>query len=125
MADRVEIGLWVLQGIVAALFLLAGFGHAIAYEQTRAQVAWVRDVPEMMVRVIGVAELAGAVGVILPRATRILPILTPIAAGALALVMLLAAGFHVTRAEWPNAGIVLAQGALAGAVAYGRFFVRR
>jgi len=85
--------------------------------------AWPGDIPAWLVRFIGLAELAGGLGLILPALTRIQPQLTPLAGAGLALVMFLAAGFHLSRGEFgfivPN--IVLL--ALAAFVAYGRWQV--
>jgi putative oxidoreductase len=75
-----------------------------------------------MVRFIGACELAGAVGLILPAATRIRPMLTPLAASGLVVVMLLAMAFHISRGEAAQAlPINLTLGALAAFVAWGRF----
>jgi hypothetical protein len=71
--------------------------------------------------VIGVCELLGAVGLILPSATRVLPVLTPVAASALTLVMVLAAGTHFSYGELPVIGVNVVLGGLAAFVAWGRF----
>src|SRR5207237_1799369 len=60
----------------------------------------------------------GAIGVVVPAATGVLPSLTVAAAGGLVAMMLLAMLFHITRREWPNIGLNLVLGALAFAVAY-------
>ena len=117
--DTWNIVLWVAQGLLALGFGMAGFMKAFRYEQAREQMAWIKDVPGSLARFIGGVEMLGAVGVILPRLTGILPWLTPTAAAGLALVMLLAAGFHVSRKEAPVPNVVLL--ALALFVVYGRF----
>jgi len=73
-----------------------------------------------LVRFIGVVELAGALGVILPAATRIQPRLTPLAAAGLATIMVLAIPFHLMRGELKEIVINLALGGLAAFVACGR-----
>jgi len=82
---------------------------------------WVSQVSPGLVRFIGVAELLGGVGLIVPWATGIASMLTPVAAAALVLVMILAAAHHIKRHEWPELvpGIVL--GALSAFVAWGRW----
>jgi uncharacterized membrane protein YphA (DoxX/SURF4 family) len=70
-----------------------------------------------------VAELLGAAGLILPAATGILPSLTPLAAAGLALVMLGAIIFHVSRREYPNLILNTILLAMSVFVAYGRWFV--
>jgi hypothetical protein len=64
-----------------------------------AQEMWTRALPPALVRFIGVSELAGALGLIMPAITRIKPRLTPLAAAGLVLVMIFAAAFHILRGE--------------------------
>ena len=115
------IGLWTVQVLLALAFGMAGFMKATApLETLAANMAWVSNVPGGLVRFIGIVEMLGAIGLILPAATRILPILTPAAGGGLLVVMGLAAGYHALHAEY--AGIVpnVVLGLLAGLVAWGR-----
>jgi hypothetical protein len=84
-------------------------------------VNWAADVPLLLVRFIGLSELAGALGLVLPALTRIMPVLTPLAAAGLTLVMILAAGFHLTRGEAAAIGFTLVLGAAAAFVAWGRW----
>jgi hypothetical protein len=74
-----------------------------------------------MVRTIGILEILGAIGLVAPALTKILPELTPVAALLLGVVMVLAIGFHLSRREYPNAAFNVILGLLAFAVAYGRF----
>lgn len=73
---------------------------------------WVASLPVGLVRFIGFAELAGALGLILPSLTGIQPKLTPFAAAGLATVVLLGAGLHVLRGESSVIGINLILGSL-------------
>jgi uncharacterized membrane protein YphA (DoxX/SURF4 family) len=92
--------LWILQGLLAAMFLMAGVMKSTQpYEKLVKQLPWVDDVSTPLVRVIGIAELAGASGLILPAATGIATVLTPIAAAGLALVMVPAMALHARRKE--------------------------
>jgi putative oxidoreductase len=114
--------LWVLQVLLALAFVAAGFPKLIQpYAELAQQMAWVSDVPEVLVRFIGVAEVLGGLGLILPAATRILPWLTTVAAAGLALDMLLATLFHLVRGEVGGAVVPLLLGLLATLVAYGRW----
>jgi len=116
-----HIALWVVQVVLAVMFGMAGFMKATQPLAALAQqIPWVPDVPAALVRFIGVAEFAAALGLVLPAATRIRPRLTPLAAVGLVLVMTLAAIFHLTRGEL--AGIVAnaVLGAAAAFVAWGR-----
>lgn len=117
-----KYGLWIVQILLALAFLAAGFMKlTMPIEQLAQNMVWVSDVPAWLVRFIGLAEVAGGLGLVLPALTRIQPHLTPLAGAGLALVMILASGFHLTRGEFgfiiPN--IVLL--ALAAFVAYGRW----
>lgn len=74
---------------------------------------------EGMVRFIGLSEVLGAIGLILPAALRIKPVLTPIAAIGIAIIMIMATGYHISKGEPFVPAIVLF--ALASFVAWGRF----
>jgi uncharacterized membrane protein len=113
--------LWILQGLLAAMFLMAGVMKSIQpREKLVKQFPWVTDVSTPLVRFIGIAELAGAVGLILPAATGIATALTPLAAISLAVVMVLAMVLHTRRKE-PQAIVSNALPLIASiAIAWGR-----
>ncbi|MBM4368072.1 MAG: DoxX family protein [Deltaproteobacteria bacterium] len=81
---------------------------------------WVSYTPEPLVRFIGVSELLGAVGLVVPAATRIQPRLTTWAAGGLVTVMVLAAFTHLTHREAAMVPVNVVLGGLAAFVAWGR-----
>ncbi len=118
-----NIVLWILQILLALAFLMAGTTKAFQYERAKTQMGWVAIVPRGLVTFIGITETLGAIGLILPALTGILPWLTPLAAVGLVTVMMLASGFHVTRGEYPQIVINLVLLALAAFVAYGRFVI--
>ena len=100
----VEIFLWVLQALLAAAFGLSGSMKIVrAREQLIAQnperLAWANDFSDANVKLIGLVELVGAFGLILPWATDVAPALTPLAAAGLALTMLTAIAVHVRRGD--------------------------
>lgn len=98
-----NVALWIAQGLVALLFVLAGSMKAFRpLDQLAHQWAWVKAAPPPFVRFLGLSELAGAVGLILPAATGILPELTIAAALGLSVVMGSAAIFHIVRREYPE-----------------------
>lgn len=116
-----HVSLWVGQLLLAAVFLLVGYTHAAAPIELAIQRApWVASLPVALVRFIGVAELAGAIGLLLPAATRIRPVLTPLAAAGLATMMALAIPFHLMRGEGSAVVINIVLGSLAALVALGR-----
>jgi uncharacterized membrane protein YphA (DoxX/SURF4 family) len=117
-----NVFLWVVQALLAALFAPSGLGKVTQPKEKMAgKYTWMADVSQPTVWFIGVSELLGAVGLIVPAAAGIAPVLTPIAASGLALVMLLGAAVHARRNEPSGVvvtGILLL---LAALVAWGRF----
>ncbi len=93
--------LWIAQIILAALFGMAGgMKTFLAVPDLLAHgINYASDLPWWLLRFIGVAEMAGAIGIVLPAATRVLPRLTPLAALGFTVLQLLAIGFHATRGE--------------------------
>ncbi len=119
-----NVALWIVQGILAAVFLLAGTMKLTqSHSKLAEQMGWPGDFSPSTVKLIGGLELLGAVGLILPALTSIAPILTPIAAVGLAVIQALAVVVHLRRKETQNlignfifiAGLVF--------VAWGRFGV--
>ncbi|MFF4775896.1 DoxX family protein [Microtetraspora fusca] len=114
--------LWVLQAVLATVFGLAGVMHSTQpKEKLRPMLPWVEDFTPAQVRLIGVVELLGALGLLLPAATGIAPVLTPLAATGLAITMLGAAVTHARRKEPVAAAVNVALLALAALIAWGRF----
>lgn len=120
-SKALNIALWVVQGLLALAFGMAGFMKLTApIAQLAANgMTFVNHYSVEMVRFIGVTELLGALGLILPAALRIKPFLTPLAAVGLAVTMVLAAIEHITQGEPITANLVLF--ALTAFVAWGRF----
>ena len=115
-----NIALWIVQVLLAAFFAMAGFGHAIRYEQTAMAVPWVAATPKPLVVFIGCCELLGALGVILPWLTGRARQLTPLAAAGLALIMILAVPFHLMRHEAFALVFIVPVAVLASFAAWGR-----
>lgn len=116
------IALWVIQGLLALMFLMTGATKAFQPMAALAKrLPWTASVPAPLVRFVGVAEILGALGLILPGVTHVATILTPLAAVGLALVMLLASAFHVRRGEYQVIGMTLLALVLALVVVVSRF----
>jgi uncharacterized membrane protein YphA (DoxX/SURF4 family) len=114
--------IWIVQILAGLMFGVSGFMKATQpYEKLKTNQKWVEDFSPTVIKAIGIVEVLGAVGLILPALTGILPILTPIAGVGLVLVMLGAAYTHIRRGETPMIAINLVLLALAAFVAYGRF----
>ncbi|MBL9039312.1 MAG: DoxX family protein [Archangium sp.] len=115
-----KIGLWVVQVLLAVAFTGAAMMKLTTpYEVLVTQQAWAKLFSPDVVKLIGAVEVLGALGLILPSVTRIMPILTPVAASGLVLTMIGAGATHLRIGEPPIPNIVL--GGLAAFVAWGRF----
>lgn len=115
--------LWITQGILASLFAMAG---AMKSTQSidkllKSGITWAGRFSLTTIRVIGISELLGAFGLILPWLLKIAPALTPIAALSLALVQLLAIFHHAKNNESKAIVFNIFLLALAAFVAWGRF----
>jgi hypothetical protein len=111
--------LWALQVLWGFFFAGSGFGKVLLYDgtlyaQAPRAVAWYAAVSQPLIVFVGICEVLGGVGLILPALTRVKPRLTPLAATGLAATMILAAVFHLTRGEYAlmPATLVLAAGAI-------------
>jgi uncharacterized membrane protein YphA (DoxX/SURF4 family) len=119
-ARSLHLGLWVVQVLLAVAFGASGLMKLTGpIDELAKSLPWVTELPNLT-RFIGLSEFLGAVGLILPAATRIQPKLTGLAAAGLTVVMLLAAGFHVMRGEAAHMAPSVVLGALAAFVAWGR-----
>jgi hypothetical protein len=114
----VTYALWIIQGLLALLFLFAGgMKLVLPLEQLTGPIA----LPGLFVRFIGVVEVLGAIGLILPGLLRIRPGLTPLAAAGLVIIMIGAAVLTVASGDVLMALIPLVVGLLTAFVAYGRW----
>ena len=117
--------LWIVQGLLAFAFMMAGVMKTTQPKEKLAEnMGWVEDFSATQVKGIGILELLAAVGLILPMALDILPILTPLAAVGLGLTMIGASLTHIRRNELvPYAIMNFMLLALAAFVAVGRFVI--
>jgi uncharacterized membrane protein YphA (DoxX/SURF4 family) len=118
-----NVVLWVLQALLAAAFAGSGVMKITQSRKRLEQLMpYTADFATGVIRFIGTMELLAAVGLILPAATGIAPVLTPLAATGLGIIMLLAIGVHARRHELKQSlPINLVLLALAAVVAWGRF----
>jgi uncharacterized membrane protein YphA (DoxX/SURF4 family) len=112
--------LWIIQALLALLFLWAGgIKLVMPIEEMLKQMTL--PMPGWFLRFIGVAEILGALGLILPGLLRIRPGLTPLAAAGLAIIMIGAVVVMLMTGEVMMALIPLVVGILCAFVAYGRW----
>ena len=117
----IHISLWVAQVLLAIMFIMAGVMKSSQPIEVLAEsLPWVLSTPAALVRFIGVSELLGGLGLILPALLRIKPFLTVWAALGLALIMVLAAIFHIMEGEYSVIGMNFLFMAIALFVAWGR-----
>ena len=118
-----NVVLWIVAGVLATAFLAAG---TMKLSRPRKRLAdsglpWVEDFSDGAVKGIGALEVLAAIGLILPAALDILPVLVPSAATGLVLLMIGAAITHARRREPQGIAVNLVLLAMAAFVAWGRF----
>jgi hypothetical protein len=121
-----DTAVWVVQGLLAVVFLAAGLTKLT---QPRAKLAagpmpWAADVTDAQFRTVGLLEVAGAIGVVLPAALGVAPVLSALAAVGLALTMVGAVATHLRLGEASRIAVPLMVLVLAVLVAVERFGVQ-
>jgi uncharacterized membrane protein YphA (DoxX/SURF4 family) len=117
-----NVAVWVLQALLASVFLLAGVTKVSQpREKLAVSMGWVEDFSDARVRTIGVLEMLAGVGLLLPAVTGVATVLVPLAAVGLAVLMVGAAVTHARRGELPMIGINAVLLLLAVVVAWARF----
>ena len=120
-----NIALWIVAGLMAAIYLLSGFGKLLVPRERMAAMGdasrWVLDFRPGTLKAIGALEILGAIGLILPALLDIAPILVPLAASGLTLIMAGAVILRIRRGERKTALVDATYLALTAFVAIGRF----
>ncbi len=121
MKKTTHILLWIAQILLSITLIWAAFVKLVQpIEQLKAMWPWTGDVSPALVRFTGVIDFLGALGLLLPSLFRVKPILVPLAAIGIVLLMISASIFHICRGEASQIGFNVFFGALAAFVAYGR-----
>ncbi|MGH2521011.1 MAG: DoxX family protein [Anaerolineales bacterium] len=118
-----NIFLWILQILVALMFLIHARLMFFPESPQARQMPYMLAIPTPFRCTLGAAEALAAIGLILPGLIGGLPWLTPLAAMGLVILMAGAAVFHIPRREYPNIVLNLILLALAAVVAYGRLAI--
>ena len=114
-----NVALWIVQVLLSVLFLFAvGSKFVVPVEELTKQMP---SIPGWFVHFIGVCEVLGAIGLILPWLLRIRPVLTPLAAAGLVLIMIGATTTTLASGEIAMSLFPLVVGIFAAFVAYGRW----
>ena len=118
-----NLALWIIAIVLAVAFAGSGLMKLVVPKDklVTAGQGWAQDFSPSNIRLIGLVEILGAVGLVLPAALHIAPILVPLAAVGLALVMIGAIVVHARRKEPMNIAVNVMLIALALLVAWGRF----
>jgi uncharacterized membrane protein YphA (DoxX/SURF4 family) len=119
--------IWILQAIIAMVFLMAGFMKVSNTKDDlktkgKGRMDWVEDLSMVNIRMIGIIEILAAVGLILPQWTGILPWLTPVSATGLVLTMMGSMILHMRRGDGVKSiSVNIMLLLIAAFVAYGRY----
>ena len=115
---KLHYGLWIIQVVLALIFLFAGSMKLIVpIEQMKGPV----QLPGLFLRFIGVCEVLGGIGLVLPGLLRIRPGLTPLAAAGLVIIMIGATATTIMAGQAAIAILPFAVGVLLAVVAWGRW----
>lgn len=118
----INITLWIAQVLLAATFIWGGSMKLFQpIEKLFAMWPWTGQIPAALVKLTGIIDLSGAVGLILPSLLRTQPKLTPITAIGVIALMICASIFHIVRGEASVIGVNIFLAVIAAFVAWGRF----
>ena len=120
---RLGVSLWISQILLAAFYVLTGVMKVtMPIPRLAAMLHWPGLYGEAFTRFLGVCELAGAAGLLLPAATRIFPRLTPLAAAGLVLLQICAISYHVSHGEVVKLPLNIVLISTAAFILWGRWF---
>jgi len=117
--------LWAGQIYLALNCLFSGFSKSVFSERKlvlEMKQTGVEGLPQPLIRFIGISQLLGAAGLIIPWLLNILPVLTPVAAFAFGIDVTMASGIHIQRREYKTAAITLLTAMISFFVSAGRFY---
>jgi uncharacterized membrane protein YphA (DoxX/SURF4 family) len=123
MNHYINVALWVLQTVLAFGFVFGGLSKIVQPKEKLVEKFrwfWVNDFSASAVKLIGIAEVAGGIGIVVPTLLNIVPVLTPIAGVSLAILMLGALVIHLRRKENSEALAPLVLAFIFLFIAYGR-----
>ena len=120
--NRMNTALWVMQGLLSLFFIMPGIGKVSNSKQKHIDDNHIKTGASVIpVRILGILELLGCAGIIVPWLTGILPILTPITAVCFCMIMIAGMVVHIQKKEYKMLPMLLAVFMLAAVVAYYRF----
>lgn len=98
---NIKLSIWVVQSLLAGIFMMAGFMKTtLPIDSLGQSHPWANQVPDLLVRFIGVVELLGGIGLLLPAMLRYRPEWSNYSAMGLVLLMVVAMVYHLVKAEY-------------------------
>jgi putative oxidoreductase len=117
-----NITLWIAQILLAAMYGMAGIMKTFQTAKAKEQLPWAKNRSDQFVRFVGTSELLGALGLLLPMLTGILPWFTPLAAiGLLAIQLLAVFTEHLPKKEYNVIPINIVLIAISVFIVFGRW----
>lgn len=118
-----ETVVWICQGLLSFVFLYSGIHKSVFPEEklVKSGQTGVEGLHPFLIKFIGITEIAGAVGIVVPWVLNIYSVLTPLSAAGFCVIMMLAAPVHFRRGEYGNVVINVVLFLLSLFVAYQRF----
>ena len=121
MKKTTHILLWIAQILLSLCLSWAGIVKLFQpVEQLKMMWPWTGEVSQVFVKLIGIIDLLGALGLLIPPLFRFKPVLTPIAAIGIILLMITASIFHICRGESSQIGFNIVVAVISAFVVYGR-----
>jgi len=120
-SKTLNVVLWTAQILLALFFMSGTVMKFMPIQKISAIMPWMGQLPPLEVRLLGVVDLLGALGLILPAALKIRPMLTPWAAIGIIVLMICATIFHISRGEASVIGVNIVVIIVAIFIAWGRF----
>ncbi|MGF6928801.1 hypothetical protein QFZ48_004301 [Chitinophaga sp. W2I13] len=117
-----NIILWIIQGLLSTFFILPGYGKIAGSKEKHIADGHLKPSRSIIpIRILGVLELLGCIGIIVPWLSGIAPIMTPMAAAAFCSIMLAGMVVHVRKKEYKMLPMLIVVFILSAIVAYFRF----
>ncbi len=117
-----NIALWIIQSLLAVMFFMAGYGKITGTKQQHITDGHIKPEASVIpIRILGVLEWLGCIGIIVPWLTNIFSVLTPIAAGCFCLIMVAGIFVHTQKKEYKMLPLLTAIFIFSFVVAFVRF----
>lgn len=114
--------LWIMQGLLSAFFIMPGFGKITGSKEKHISDGHLKSSDSIIpIRILGILELLGCIGIVTPWLTGIVPILTPITAVCFCIIMAAGMIVHTRKKEYKMLPLLTLVFTISAMVAYFRF----